>query len=881
MKPLLKLVSNRLYVVSLILCMSLMGCGGSSKSSDIEKTPPAVDKVIIDEELVNVIDQKILSKAIVKKGEVFSYQFKLGKLQQLRFIEEEYLGKVAFVDNQLQYSAGDVSGTDVIRFELQQLENANSTSSTGLANKPKIIRWMFSITGEEPRFEILQHPTINDETSVWSCIQDNDTNEGITWLVAKKTNTANYAWGEWKAILPGFEAQCATTLGELENSECNTEKLISTLNNSKVCGKNDWRLPEAYEVNNIFDIDFLSVADNQPGVDPFYFSGIDFSTYWLSKDSAELGLDNQAYGMSFSRDYTIKKTINKRIPQKVLLVSGEIRDASNPTETAEPLAEKDSFIRLLDNGQPLLRSQQQDDYAETPWQCLEDLRPLVRDNIFLRDGKFASSYWFIEKDNTQQLLISELDKTIQKTNQEGRCQRNDWRLPTEEELTWLLHKETNGEYNAPYSSSLKHPAQGDYWIKNGDEYRLQQFPQTSDITPVSIHTNEEDITKGHVFFVALEYEYRPKEDIRSLNNHQQPSSNWLRTSYEVRPELWPAPFIDDDVKDRYLELGPLQTADLFEGSNYNNAKISLGKKLFFDPILSQDNDVSCASCHSAENGWTDGLETSIGHNQLRGKRNAPSIVNSVFLPIAFWDGRAESLEQQALMPIQDPVEMAQDLDELLVELNNIPSYRDQFNQVFASSPIDREQLSNALASFQRTIVSKENKLDKFISQVNRNGSSSALSNQELWGLDVFRRNGRCVNCHMGPEMTDHKFENVGLTYYKRFYQDLGRYNVTKNNADVGKFKTPGLRDVMNTGPWFHNGLVDTIEGLISMYSEGMATNDAFGWENYDETFPQLSPKIRPLNLTLKEAEALQAFLLAITADTRSEPITKEELQVRN
>ena len=253
MKPLFKLVSNRLYVISLILCMSLMGCGGSSKSSDIGKTPPAVDKVIIDEELVDVIDQKILSKTVVQKGEVFSYQFKLGKLQQLRFIEEEYLGKVAFVDNELQYSAGDVLGTDVIRFELQQLENSNSTNSTGLANKPKIIRWMFSITGEEPRFEILQHPTINDETSAWSCIQDNDTNDGITWLVANKTNTANYAWGEWKAILPGFEAQCVATLGELGNSECNTEKLISTLNNSKVCGKNDWRLPEAYEVNNIFE----------------------------------------------------------------------------------------------------------------------------------------------------------------------------------------------------------------------------------------------------------------------------------------------------------------------------------------------------------------------------------------------------------------------------------------------------------------------------------------------------------------------------------------------------------------------------------------------------------------------------------------------------
>lgn len=865
MKPLFKLVSNRLYVIPLILCMSLMGCGGSSKSSSTDKTPPVVDKKIAD-----AIDQKVLSKVVVKKGEVFSYQFKLGKQQQLRFIEEEYLGKVVFADNTLHYTAGTSLGTDIIRFELQQLDASNN-------EKPTVIRWMFSITDEDPRFEVLHHPTISDETSAWSCIQDNDTHDGITWLVANKSNTANYAWGGWKAILPGFKAECAATLGETESSECNTELLISALNNNNMCGHSDWRLPEAYEIKNIFDIDFLSIADNQPGVDPFYFSGIDFSMYWLSKDSAAQNLDNQAYGMSFSRDYTVAKAVNKRIPQKVLLVSGDIRDASSPTETAEPLAEKDSFIRLLDNGQPLLRTQQQNDYAETPWQCLEDLRPLVRDNIFLRDGKFASSYWFIEKDNTQPFLISELAGKTNSINQAGRCQRNDWRLPTEEELTWLLHKNTRGEYNTPYAASLKEPVQGQYWIKSGDEYRLQQFPKTSDITPTAVDNKDAGITTGHIFWVALEYEYRPEEDVRSVNNHQQPSSNWLRTSYEVRPELWPAPFIDDDVKDDYLELGPLQTADLFAGSNYDEAKISLGKTLFFDPILSQNNDVSCASCHSAENGWADGLETSIGHNQLRGKRNAPSIVNSVFLPTAFWDGRAESLEQQALMPIQDPVEMAQDLDELLVELNNVSSYREQFKQVFSSSPIDRQQLSSALASFQRTIVSKENKLDTFIAQVDEKGSSNALNDEELWGLDIFRRNGRCVNCHMGPEMTDHKFENVGLTYYKRFYQDLGRYNVTKNNADVGKFKTPGLRDVMNTGPWFHNGLVDTIEGLISMYSEGMATNDAFGWENYDETFPQLSPKIRPLNLTQKEAEALQAFLLAITADTRSEPATKKEL----
>ncbi len=130
---------------------------------------------------------------------------------------------------------------------------------------------------------------------------------------------------------------------------------------------------------------------------------------------------------------------------------------------------------------------------------------------------------------------------------------------------------------------------------------------------------------------------------------------------------------------------------------------------------------------------------------------------------------------------------------------------------------------------------------------------------------------------MGPELTNHGFENVGLTYYKAFYEDLGQYKVNGKSDSVGKFKTPSLRDVMNTSPWFHNGLVHTMDGVISMYSEGMASNAPFGWSKYDPNYPKLSEKIRPLNLTFQEAEALKAFMNAITAESPQQPATQAAL----
>ncbi len=239
-------------------------------------------------------------------------------------------------------------------------------------------------------------------------------------------------------------------------------------------------------------------------------------------------------------------------------------------------------------------------------------------------------------------------------------------------------------------------------------------------------------------------------------------------------------------------------------------------------------------------GWTDNLEVSIGHDRQRGKRNAPTIVNSAFLPTLFWDGRAKDLEQQALMPIQDPLEMAEIIPRLLERLNSHPTYPALFAAVFTQGTIQgaitEEQLGMALATFQRTIVSNESKLDRFVKEAPL-GNTGALSDKELWGLDIYRRNGRCANCHMGPELTNHGFENVGLTYYKAFYEDLGQYKVNGKSDSVGKFKTPSLRDVMNTSPWFHNGLVHTMDGVISMYSEGMASNAPFGWSKYDPNYP--------------------------------------------
>ena len=240
------------------------------------------------------------------------------------------------------------------------------------------------------------------------------------------------------------------------------------------------------------------------------------------------------------------------------------------------------------------------------------------------------------------------------------------------------------------------------------------------------------------------------------------------------------------------------------------AKVELGRKLFFDVRLSGDNRMSCATCHIPDKGFADGLALSLGAGGKRLSRNTQSSLNVAFYETVFWDGRADSLEQQALMPIQSPVEMDQNLDKLEAELAAIPGYVDSFQAVFSSSPT-RQSIARALAAFQRTLNSGQSPFDKFLA-----GDEDALSIEAREGLELFRGDAGCIECHNGPLLSDGKYYRIGVSS-----NDEGRAAVTGKKDDRFRFRTPGLRNIAETAPYMHDGSQKTLEEVVTFYYRGI------------------------------------------------------------
>ena len=320
---------------------------------------------------------------------------------------------------------------------------------------------------------------------------------------------------------------------------------------------------------------------------------------------------------------------------------------------------------------------------------------------------------------------------------------------------------------------------------------------------------------------------------------------------------WPAPQVDADVV--WQEMAALPDHAPAPPENpFSEAKAELGKKLFNDPKLSRSGQIACASCHEADMAFADGRRVSFGHDRQNGRRNAPSLVMSGYSSQLFWDGRGGSLEQQAMQPIVDPVEMAFDIPQLLERLNTDAAYHDQFAQVFGDGPITTERIGQALATFQRTLV-KSTRNTPF-EQLLR-GRPQRMTDEQLYGLHVFRTKARCMNCHFGPALSDEQFHNVGLSYYGRAkYEDLGRYEVTRKPEDVGAFRTPSLRLVMKTAPWMHNGLFVNMEGTLAFYNMGMPRPRPNAQQVNDPLFPTTSERLKVLNMDKDELRALRSFL---------------------
>ena len=294
------------------------------------------------------------------------------------------------------------------------------------------------------------------------------------------------------------------------------------------------------------------------------------------------------------------------------------------------------------------------------------------------------------------------------------------------------------------------------------------------------------------------------------------------------------------------DLGPLPPVPVPADNPQTDAKIELGKMLFFDTRLSFDKSMSCATCHDPAKGYSDGLPRSIGFGGKELGRHSPTVINIAYNGAQFWDGRAATMEEQAQGPIQAAGEMNLKPEELVRRLNSTPEYKKRFLAVFGEGP-SLPNVGKAIASFERTVVTQDSPFDKYM-----RGAKEALTEQEKKGLILFVGKAACSQCHSGPNFTDSSYHALGVPQVGPDKEDLGRFGVTKNEKDKMAFKTPSLRQINQTAPYMHNGAFGTLEEVVDFYNKGGAS------------VPTKSSKMLKLNLTKKDKEHLVAFLKALT-----------------
>jgi len=330
--------------------------------------------------------------------------------------------------------------------------------------------------------------------------------------------------------------------------------------------------------------------------------------------------------------------------------------------------------------------------------------------------------------------------------------------------------------------------------------------------------------------------------------------------------------------DPVLPLGLSQGAKQITGLDTNpltRAKIELGRQLYFDTRLSADSTVSCASCHDPAMGYTAHTATGVGIRGQKGGRNSPVSFNRILSGKQFWDGRVDSLEAQAVGPIANPIEMGFTHEGVVQRLGEIPVYKKQFDAVFGELTIDR--VGQAIAAFERTIVTgpspydyheellpfakldaediaEDEQLAAKYAAIKAAAAAHPMSESAQRGRELFFGKANCTACHVGANLADEKYHNIGIGMDKP-EPDLGRFAVTKDPADTGAFKTPTVRNVALTAPYMHDGSMATLEEVVKWYDKGGHAN------------PHLSDKIKPLNLTEQEQADLVEFMKACTSPT--------------
>jgi cytochrome c peroxidase len=306
------------------------------------------------------------------------------------------------------------------------------------------------------------------------------------------------------------------------------------------------------------------------------------------------------------------------------------------------------------------------------------------------------------------------------------------------------------------------------------------------------------------------------------------------------------------MKKGFIAISILAGLMSFAGINNDvQTKEQLGEKLFFDPILSADNTISCASCHKPAFAFADTATFSVGINGNLTIRNSPGLTNLSGRTHLFWDGRATSLEEQAIGPITSATEMGLSMEDAVKKLNDNKYYADAFQKIFKSTP-SKDNLLKALASFERTLETSNSPYDRYI-----NGDDNALSPSAVRGRLLFIGKANCNNCHSGEDFTADRFKSIGL-YNGKELNDAGRSVITKNKADEGEFKIPGLRNVAVTAPYMHNGKFKTLKSVVEYYNNpSLIVKDGINRDLALDT---------PLNLNEDEVNDIVEFLKALTDD---------------
>lgn len=310
----------------------------------------------------------------------------------------------------------------------------------------------------------------------------------------------------------------------------------------------------------------------------------------------------------------------------------------------------------------------------------------------------------------------------------------------------------------------------------------------------------------------------------------------------------PAPAPEDEPFEIKPPLG-LPPVPVPADNPMTKAKVELGKLLYFDTRLSVNRTISCATCHDPQKAWAEHEPTSKGFAGQLGPVNSPTVINTAYAPVLFWDGRAASLEEQALGPIENPMEMGHSLDELVKQLSEVPGYVERFQKVFGTG-VTKDGIAKAIAAFERTILSGNSPYDRYTV----GGDKTALTDQQVRGMRIFMDN--CSVCHTPPLFSNYQFYNAGIGLDKE-PSNKGRMAVTGDEADFGKFRVPPLREVAKTPPYFHDGSVESLEEAVRIMAQGGIDNPGLA---------SALKGVRAAQLTDQDVKDLVAFLEALSGE---------------